>query len=79
LGVIQGHPRLLRSLSFGDDDYAYCVAEVLDEIFQKSAETIDDVIDNYDIDVWYEQKDPRRYRKLFFGNTVPAPDFWDEG
>lgn len=30
--IIQGHPRLLRSLSFGDEDYAGCIIEVLYEI-----------------------------------------------
>jgi len=79
LETIQGHGRLLRSLSFDDEDYPYCVAEVLDAIFEKSPETIDDVIDHYDIDVWYEQKDPRRYSKLFVGNTINSPIFWQEG
>jgi len=79
LPVIQGHSRLLRSLSFGDDDYVSCVAEVLNEIFVRSPETIDGVIDNYDIDVWYEQKDPRKYRKLFLEDSLRPPDFWKEG
>src|SRR4030042_349216 len=68
--TIQRHPRLLRSLGFGDEDYSYCVAEVLSIIFEKSPEMIDDVIDQFDIDVWYEQKDPRRYSTLFLGNTI---------
>ena len=49
--TIQRHPRLLRSLGFGDEDYSYCVAEVLSIIFEKSPEMIDDVIDQFDIDV----------------------------
>lgn len=79
LETIQGHGRLLRSLDFGDEDYPYCVAEVLNVIFEKSPETIDDVIDHFDIDVWYEQKDPRRYSKLFLGNSTTSPVFWQEG
>lgn len=79
IDAIRGHPRLLRSLSFGDDDYSSCVAEVLNTIFEKSPEAIDDVIDYFDIDVWYEQKDPRRYNKVFLGNTITPPDFWREG
>jgi len=79
LDAVQKHGRLLRSLGFGDDDYPYCVAEVLNSIFEKSPETIDDVIDHFDIDIWYEQKDPRRYNKLFLGNTINSPAFWQEG
>ena len=79
LSEIQGHPRLLRSLSFGDDDYSSCAAEVLSKIFEKSPDTIDDVIDNYDIDIWYEQKNPQKYRKLFLGNAGQSPNFWKEG
>lgn len=79
LPVIQGHGRLLRSLSFGDDDYSYCVSEVLNQIFEKSPETIDQVIDNFDIDIWYEQKDPRKYHKLLLGSATKPPDFWGEG
>jgi hypothetical protein len=32
--IIQNHPRLLRSLSFGDDDYEASVLNVLDEIIK---------------------------------------------
>jgi hypothetical protein len=78
LEAVQGHGRLLRSLSFGDDDYPYCVAEVLDAIFEKSPTAIDEVIDHFDIDVWYEQKDPRKYHKLFSAITVHSPDFWED-
>ncbi|MEW6263417.1 MAG: TIR domain-containing protein [Thermodesulfobacteriota bacterium] len=79
LDAVQKHGRLLRSLSFGDDDYPYYIAEVLNSIFEKSPGTIDDVIDHFDIDIWYEQKDPRRYKKLFVGNTIDSHAFWQEG
>ena len=79
LETVQSHGRLLRSLSFGDDDYPCCVAEVLDSIFEKSPGAIDEVIDHFDIDIWYEQKEPRKYHKLFSGSTVNTPDFWEDG
>ena len=79
LETVQSHGRLLRSLSFGDEDYPYCVAEVLNTIFDKSPAAIDEVIDHFDIDVWYEQKDPRKYHKLFSASPVHSPDFWEDG
>lgn len=79
LNTITGHSRLLRSMSFGDDDYDYCVAEVLDEIFKNDPTFIFDVIDHFDIDLWYEQKNPNKYRKLFIDSTITRADFWKEG
>ncbi len=79
LKVIQEHPRLLRSLSFGDDDYSMCVSEVLESIFQESPDKIDEIIDLFDIDLWYEQKEPAKYAKIFSGTTSPTPRFWADG
>ena len=78
LSLIQGHPRLFRSLSFGDEDYDYCVAEVLDNIFSNDNEAINTVIDHFDIDLWYEQKEPEKYERVF-DTKVVAPEFWKPG
>ena len=61
LNVINDHPRLIRSMNFGDDDYEYCVAEVLDAIFGAESNLINDAIDHFDIDLWYQQKEPEKY------------------
>ena len=37
---INRHPRLLRSLSFGDPDYTACVAEILHRIVETSPENL---------------------------------------
>lgn len=76
LSVVQDHPRLLRSLSFGDEDYAACAAEVLGRIFEQSEAAIDDVVDQYDIDLWYEQKYPGKYQRVFLHRPIGAPAFW---
>ncbi|MEZ5572794.1 MAG: TIR domain-containing protein, partial [Halioglobus sp.] len=73
------HHRLLRSLSFGDDDYPWCVAEVLDQIFSTSPGLIPDVIDHFDIDLWYQQKEPEKYQRVFGVRLAAAADFWKEG
>lgn len=79
LKVITDHPRLFRSMSFGDDDYEYCVAEVLDIVFNADSGLIDDVIDHFDIDLWYQQKEPEKYSRVFFASTVSSADFWRDG
>lgn len=43
---IQGHGRLLRSLSFGDDDYGNCVFQVLTYFAQQNPDALQTVIDN---------------------------------
>ncbi|MEO0795158.1 MAG: TIR domain-containing protein [Verrucomicrobiota bacterium] len=79
LDAVTDHPRLFRSLSFGDDDYDYCVAQVLDTIFSEDPNMIGDVIDHFDIDLWYQQKDPEKYQKVFAATKVASADFWVDG
>lgn len=76
LPYIQGHGRLLKSLSFGDDDYDSCVAEVLDKIFTDNVPAIDEVIDHFDIDLWYQQRDPEKYHRVFSRDKHARPGFW---
>lgn len=79
LNIVTNHPRLFRAKSFGDDDYGICALEVLNGIFEKSPEYVDEVIDHFDIELWYQQKEPEKYKKLFLGTKTKAPDFWDIG
>lgn len=79
LKAITDHPRLFRSLSFGDDDYPYCVAEVLDTIFSEGSGLIPEVIDYFDIDLWYQQKDPEKHKKIFISSAIKSADFWKDG
>jgi hypothetical protein len=79
LEKITKHPRLFRSMSFGDDDYSYCAAEVLDSIFSTSSEAIDEVVDHFDIDLWYQQKSPEKFQKVFGTRASMSADFWVGG
>ena len=60
---ITNHPRLFRSLSFGDDDYNFNVAEILDLVFSTDKTLISEVVDHFDIDLWYQQKHPEKYQR----------------
>jgi hypothetical protein len=79
LDQITNHPRLFRSMSFGDDDYGYCVAEVLDSIFSDNADAIAEAIDHFDIDLWYQQQSPEKYQKVFGAKAARSADFWVSG
>jgi hypothetical protein len=78
LDVINGHSRLLRSLSFGDEDYDACVAEVVSSICEKSPENIEIIIDHFDIDFWYKNKEPVKYSKVFENEISSSADFWSD-
>lgn len=79
LTLISKHPRLFRALSFGDDDYAICAAEVLDSVFNANEAAISEVIDHFDIDLWYQQKSPEKYQRLFSAVVLTSADFWKNG
>lgn len=76
---VTGHGRLFRSLGFGDDDYSFCVAEVLDSIFSLDPSLINEVVDHFDIDLWYQQKDPTKYQRVFVEAKITSADFWADG
>ncbi|WP_306548431.1 TIR domain-containing protein [Desulfobulbus sp.] len=77
--LINDHSRLLRSLSFGDEDYSYCAAEVISDIFDSEPDLIDEIIDHFDIDLWYEQKYPEKYQRIFIENQIAKAEFWNDG
>jgi hypothetical protein len=76
LPKIEGHTRLLRALGFGDDDYAMHAARILSEILERDEALVHDVIDHFDIELWYEQTSPEKYRKVFGSTGSVAPTFW---
>jgi hypothetical protein len=73
---IEGHGRLLRSLGFGDDDYPMHAAVVVSEVLEAEEALVDEVIDHFDIGLWYEQIHPEKYRKLFGSSGTVTPTFW---
>lgn len=79
LKIITDHPRLFRAQSFGDDDYESCASQVLDSIFTEDSSLIPDVIEHFDIDLWYQQKNPEKYKRIFTEAAVRSADFWKDG
>ena len=70
LDEIQGHDRLFRSMSFGDDDYNFCVVDILNKIFDSDPDQITEVINHFDVDLWYEQKFPEKYKRIFIESSI---------
>lgn len=78
LELINRHPRLLRSLDFGDDDYEGNVAEVLLSLFSKSADNlgkIEEYLDRkFGDDSEYISDHPSERRITFSPNVFKVPD-----
>lgn len=79
LKAVTEHPRLLRAWSFSDDDYGSCAVQVIDEIFKADSSSIDEVIEHFDIDLWYSNKAPEKHKRVFSSAPTRIADFWGDG
>lgn len=76
--LIDGHQRLLRSLSWGDEDYAGNVLSVLKEVAQRDVNALD-TIENYlnerfQDETMYISAKPSEKRITFSPNVFEVPD-----
>lgn len=78
LDAINAHPRLFRSLSFGDPDYDSCVFEVIDSIVTSNIENVVLIVDHFDIDLWYKSKEPLKYERVFTSIKQLDAEFWSD-
>ena len=78
ISTINGHPRLLRSLYWGDEDYAGNVLEVLRQIAESSKEsflTIEKYVrDNFPDETHYISSKPSEKKITFAPNVFQIPD-----
>jgi hypothetical protein len=72
INVIQNHPRLLRSLSFGDEDYGPRIFEVLSTILGDSPSNRQVVEDFVGLRAWLSENDRVLYARLY-GTAVSVP------
>lgn len=76
--IISGHPRLLRSLSFGDEDYGGNVLQVLQSIVDSNnsaAEAIESYLDeNFTDDSTFISAKPAVAKITFAPNVFAIPD-----
>lgn len=80
--TIWGHPRLIRSLGFGDEDYAGNVLTVLRWIAEKDLSSlliIEEYLDkNFPTDSTYISSKPSERRITFAPNVFKVPDGYVE-
>lgn len=63
--IIFGHPRLLRSLDFGDEDYEFCVGDVLVKLVDERPDRLDIIVEYVKLPQWLKANDPSEHAKLF--------------
>ncbi|BAH76697.1 abortive infection family protein [Solidesulfovibrio magneticus] len=69
--IINSHPKLLRSLSFGDDDYSGCVLGVLRQLIDLDKKNFDILADYCNLKDWLQNNDPQLFEELF-GHIHPS-------
>lgn len=63
--IIEEDERLLRSLSFGDDDYGSSVIRVIEDLIKHDSKNIQ-IIEKYvDLEPYLKESDPELYAKLY--------------
>ncbi len=63
--IIFGHPRLLRSLRFNDEDYESCVGDVLVKLVDKRPDILDIIVNYVKLPQWLKANDPLEFAVLF--------------
>jgi hypothetical protein len=71
IDAIQSHSRLLRSLSWGDDDYPGCVFQILPRVLGPNDVNMS-VVENFvGLEAWLRENDPRLHSELYGDPTIP--------
>lgn len=71
--IIYNHPRLLRSLSFGDDDYDGHIFSVLESLIAQDPGNLQIIINYLDLPDWLKENSPKEFEELY-GHTQPLLD-----
>jgi hypothetical protein len=68
--LIQEHPRLLKSLGWGDPDYPSNVMQVVPKILGENLENLPTVEEFVGLEAWLKENDERLYADLYGGGVV---------
>lgn len=75
IDIIERHPRLLRSLRWGDDDYAGNVFRVLPHIVGEEAQNLAVIEEFVGLDQWLRENDSSLHAELYdVGQLVPLDE-----
>jgi hypothetical protein len=72
--VVEEHPRLLRSLGWGDEDYSGHVFSVLRQLAGEDFEHLESIADFIKLPEWLESNDPKLYSELCETNYAELQD-----
>ena len=72
--LISEHPRLLRSLNFGDGDYGGCVFDVLESLANRKPASLDILLSKDRIQRNLKRVAPQIYSS-YVDKTAPVPEF----
>ena len=75
IDYINGHGRLLRSLSWQDDDYGSCVFHAIEVILESDIENLSSFFENNNVLKWFQSKEPELLREIGFSENSLAPKF----
>lgn len=70
IDIIQGHPRLLRSLSWGDSDYGAHILSILPRILGENLENLKVLEDFVGLEKWLIEYNPQLHSELYDGTSV---------
>ncbi len=73
IDMISGHPRLLRSLYWGDDDYEGCVLTVIPRIIGDDSEKLEIVEEFIGLEKWLKNNDPILFAELYGTGEMAVP------
>lgn len=68
--LVEGHPRLLRSLHWGDPDYDSCVMQVIPVVVGRDFERLEEVAEFVGLEEWLRGNDQALHAELYGGGEV---------
>jgi len=68
--VVKEHPRLLRSLQWGDSDYGRCIFDVLPALLGRDLRNVERITDLVGLENWLQRKAPDLYDELYEANDA---------
>ncbi len=74
---IQEHPRLLRSLTWNDDDYGGHVFDAIGHILEQNPDNLETLLNHEGVENWIKKHEPSAYSSLYGGSLAPDENLKD--
>lgn len=77
--TINDHPRLLRSLSWGDEDYDGCVFDMIEHILALNENNKFKILSFPKIERWIKRNNPEKFQELYSSSSYVSPPLKNHG